>query len=189
MKKEDIRHKILQLRKSLSQREAIAKSLKVQEHLFKLPEFVNAKTILFYVSTKNEVMTETMIKQALKNNKRIVVPISNVKEKTLTFSELKYFDKELEPGCFNILEPKKECIRKISPEEVDLIIVPGVAFDEEGDRIGYGMGFYDRFLRELKRKIPTIGLAYEFQIVDDIPVCDKDVTVDKIITENRIIEC
>ncbi len=188
MKKEDIRNKILSLRKSLPLEEAMKKSLKIQKILFNLPEFINAKTILFYVSTKNEVKTENMIKKSLKKGKRVIVPISNVKEKTLTLSELKDFDKELEPGSFNILEPKKEFIRKVSPEEIDLIIVPGVAFDEDRERIGYGMGFYDKFLNSLKRRVPVIGLAYEFQIVDDIPVHDKDVTVDKIITEKRIIE-
>jgi 5-formyltetrahydrofolate cyclo-ligase len=189
MTKEQIRDKILRLRTSLPQKEAIIKSLKVQECLFRLPEFVKAKIILFYVSTKNEVKTENMIKQALKNGKRVVIPISNIKEKTLTLSELKDFNKELEPGSFNILEPKKEFIRKVSPEEIDLIIVPGVAFDKEGDRIGYGMGFYDNFLSSLKKSVPVIGLAYELQIVDEIPVDDKDVTVDKIVTEERIIKC
>ena len=189
MKKEDIRNKILQLRTSLSQKEAIIKSLKIQKSLFNLPEFVKAKTILFYVSTKNEVKTEIMIKKALEEGKRVIVPISNLKEKTLTLSELKDFDKELEPGSFNILEPKKEFIRKVSPEELDMIIVPGVAFDMGGDRIGYGMGFYDNFLKRLKKHVPVVGLAYELQIVDDIPVDDRDVTVNKIVTEERTINC
>jgi len=95
---------------------------------------------------------------------------------------------ELEPGAFNILEPKKEFFRPVSPDDIDLVIIPGVAFDKDGDRIGYGMGFYDRFLRSMKKNIPVVALAYEFQIVDDIPVDDTDVTVHKIITEERIIE-
>ena len=160
----------------------------IKERLFRSPEFINAKTIMFYVSTKDEVKTEFMIKDALKLGKKVVVPISDLKKRTLHLSEIKDFDNELEPGVFNILEPEKEFLRPVSAEEVDLVIVPGVAFDEEGDRIGYGMGFYDRFLRTIRKHVPVIGLAYELQIVDDIPVDDTDVTVDKIVTEERIIE-
>jgi len=188
MKKEDIRKKILSLRNSLTEAEMESKSELIQEKLFNLPEFKKARTILFYVSTRNEVKTERMIKSVLKQGKRVVVPISDVKERKLILSELKDFDKELEPRTFNILEPKKEFFRPVFPEEIDFIIVPGIAFDKDGCRIGYGMGFYDKFLSSLKKRVPIVGLAYEFQIVDDIPVCDKDVTLDKIITEKRIIE-
>lgn len=188
MRKEEIRKKILSLRDSQTEFEVITKSELIQKRLFNLPEFKKAKTILFYVSIKSEVRTEKMIKQVLKQGKRVVLPISDVKERKLILSELKDFD-ELEPGTFNILQPKKEFFRSVSPEELDLIIVPGVAFDKDGDRIGYGMGFYDKFLSSLKKRIPVIGLAYELQMVDDIPVHDKDVTVDKVVTEKKRIEC
>jgi len=186
MKKEEIRKKILSLRDSQTEEEMRTKSELIQKRVFNLPEFKKAKTILFYVSMRSEVRTEQMIKQALKQGKRIVVPKSNVKERKLILSELKDFD-ELESGTFNIPEPKKEFFRLVSPEELDLIIVPGVVFDKDGDRIGYGMGFYDNFLSSLKKRIPVVGLAYELQIVDDITVHDKDVTVDKVVTEERII--
>ncbi len=188
MKKESIRKKILYLRNSQSQFSAITKSYRIQGRLFRLPEFTRAKTILFYVSTRDEVKTESMIKKALEYGKRVVVPISNLKERTLNLSEIKDFDSELEPGAFNILEPKERFLRPVSPEEIDLVIVPGVAFDEKGNRLGYGMGFYDRFLRSVKKDTPVIGLAYEFQIIEKIPVDDTDVTVDKVVTEERIIE-
>lgn len=188
MKKENIRKKILSLRESLTEEEMKLKSELIQKRLFNLPEFKKAKTILFYVSTRNEVKTERMIKSALKQGKRVVIPLSDMKERKLILSELKDFDNELEGGTFNILEPKKEFFRLVSPEEIDFIIVPGIAFDKDGDRIGYGMGFYDKFLSSLKKHVHTVGLAYEFQIVNDIPIHDKDVTVDKVVTEKRIIE-
>jgi len=187
MKKENIRKRILSLRNSQSIFQAITKSRRIKQKLFTLPEFVRAKTILFYVSTKDEVETKNMIKEALNLGKRVVVPISDVKNKKLILSELKNLD-ELEPGAFNILEPKKQFFRPVSPEDIDLVIVPGVAFDERGNRIGYGMGFYDRFLRSLKKRVPVVGLAYDFQIVDNIPVDDKDVTVDKAVSEERVIK-
>jgi len=188
MKKESIRKKILSLRNSQSPFRAITKSHRIKEGLFTSSEFIKAKTIMFYVSTKDEVKTESMIKYALKLGKKVVLPISDLKKKTLDLSEIKDFDNELEPGAFNILEPKKDFLRSVSPEEVDLVIVPGVAFDENGDRIGYGMGFYDRFLKTIRKDVPVIGLAYELQIVDDIPVDDTDVTVDKVLTEKKTIE-
>jgi len=186
--KEIIRKRILNLRNSQSKFSAITNSYKIQERLFRLPEFVRAKTILFYVATRDEVKTESMIKKALEYGKRVVVPISNVKERTLNLSEIKDFD-ELEPGAFNIPEPKKQFLRPVSSEEIDLVIVPGVAFDEKGNRIGYGMGFYDRFLRNVKKHILVIGLAYEFQIIKKIPVDDKDVTVHKVVSEKEILNC
>ena len=186
MSKEEIRKRILSLRDSQTEEEMRSKSELIQKRLFNLPEFKKAKTIMFYVATRSEVRTEQMIKVALKQGERVVVPISDVKNRKLILSELKDFD-ELEPGTFNILEPKKEFIRRVSPEEIDLVITPGIAFDKDGDRIGYGMGFYDNFLSSLKKRIPVVGLAYELQMVDDIPVNDKDVTVDKIVTEERII--
>jgi len=188
MNKQEIRKRILSLRDSQTEFSAITKSELIQKRLFNLPEFKKAKTILFYVSMRSEVRTEQMIKQALKQGKKVIVPISDVKDRKLILSELKDFD-ELELGTFNIFEPKKEFFRPVSPEELDLIIVPGVAFDKDGDRIGYGMGFYDNFLSSLKKRIPVVGLAYELQIVDDIPMHDKDVTVDKVVTEESIIEC
>jgi len=189
MGKEEIRKKILSLRNSQSPFQAMTKSYRIKERLFRLPEFINARTILFYVSTKDEVKTESMIKSALEYGKRVVVPISDLKERILHLSEIKDFDNELELGTFNILEPKERFLRPVLPEEIDLVIVPGVAFDRKGNRIGYGMGFYDRFLRKIKRKILRIGLAYEFQIVDNILSRDKDVTIDKIVTEKRVINC
>jgi len=187
MEKEEIRKRILSLRDSQTEEEMRSKSELIQKRLFNLPEFKKAKTIMFYVAMGSEVRTEQMIKQALKQGKRVVVPISDVKKRKLILSELKDFD-ELKPGTFNILEPKKEFIRPVSAEEIDLVIVPGIAFDKKGNRIGYGMGFYDKFLTSLKKRIPVVGLAYELQIVDAIPVDDKDVTVNKVITEKEVIK-
>ena len=86
------------------------------------------------------------------------------------------------------MEPKKKFFRPVSPEDIDLVIVPGIAFDRSGERIGYGMGFYDRFLKKIRKDTSSIGLAYEFQIVDDIPSEETDVKVNKIITEKRVIK-
>ena len=148
-------------------------------------EFKNAETLLFYISYDGEVFTHDMIKESFKE-KRILVPTSNKKDFSLTISEIKSWD-DLETGSYEILEPKKENIKPIDLEKVDLIIVPGVAFDTNGNRLGHGKGYYDRLLKNLN--VIKIGLAFEFQIFEKISVNKHDKAVDIIITEKRIIKC
>jgi len=92
-------------------------------------------------------------------------------------------------STFDIKEPKKKYIKEHDPKDIDLVIVPGVGFDTNGNRIGYGFGYYDSFLSETKQEIPFIGLAFDFQIQDEIPCDESDKFIDKIITNKRIIEC
>ena len=181
--KKKIRRRILKLRDGLSVKEREEKSKQIKEKLFSHFEFRTAKTILFYAAKGNEVETKGMIEESLSSEKKVSLPI--VKGKNLLFSQVLGYE-ELSPSTFGILEPEKEC--PISLDRVDLIIVPGIAFDEKGNRIGFGRGFYDRFLK----KVPDafkIGLAFEIQIVETIPEISTDIPVDKIITEKRIINC
>lgn len=191
MNREKIREKIKLLRKSQTREEVNKKSKTIQEKLFSLPEFKNARTVAFYVAIKKncEVETEQMIKDSLKMGKRILVPIADTTNKILIFSELRDYDKELEIGSFGILEPKREYRRIINPKEIDMIVVPGYAFDTRGYRFGYGFGYYDRFLTLLKKDIPKVGLVFEFQIVNTISNQQHDIPVDKIITEEKVIDC
>ena len=187
--KESIREEIKRKREELSREEVEEKSKLIKENLFSLPEFQAAKTAAFYVALKksNEVETEQMIKDSLAMGKQVLVPITDLIENKIFFSEITNYD-DLVPGSFGILEPLPE-VRKIYPyEAVRLAIVPGVAFDLEGHRIGYGLGFYDSFLSRLTKYIPKIGLAFEMQIMENLPEESHDVTLDKIITEERIIE-
>ncbi len=146
-----------------------------------MPEFINAETIAFYVSFSKEVFTHSMIKELL-GKKRILVP--KVVKGKITFYEINNFN-ELKPGKFNILEPIAS--KKADYSEINLIIVPGIAFDKFGHRIGYGFGMYDVLLRSIKCR--KIGLAFNSQIVDKIPKEKFDVAVDKIITEKEVIDC
>jgi 5-formyltetrahydrofolate cyclo-ligase len=127
-----------------------------------------------------------MIKDCLANKKNVIVPITDKKNKRLILSKLEKWD-DLSPGVYNILEPRKEKIKEASIDEIDLIIVPGVGFDEKGNRIGHGIGFYDKLLKDSKSKF--IGLAFEFQVIKNIPIEKHDIKMDKIVTEKRIIIC
>jgi len=124
-----------------------------------------------------------MIKKCLKE-KKIVVPKSNTKNETLILSKLEKWEDLIE-GAYGILEPRK--IIEVMPKKIDLAIVPGVGFDEKGNRLGHGKGYYDKLLQKTNAK--KIGLAFECQIVDQIPTFDNDVSMDMLITEKRVINC
>jgi len=184
--KEKLRKQIKEKRERQSKEENRKKSKEIKERLFNLKEYRIARTVLFYVSYDGEVFTHDIIKEAL-DDKRVVVPISNKEDCSLSLSELKNWG-DLEISSYGILEPKKDCIREASVDEIDLIVVPGVGFDEQGCRIGHGNGYYDGLLRNSTNAI-HIGLAFENQIVKEVPIESHDIPVDKIVTEERIIEC
>jgi 5-formyltetrahydrofolate cyclo-ligase len=183
--KEIIRKELKEKRSKQVYKENRKKSKKIKEKLFNLPEYKSAKTVLFYVSYNTEVFTHDMINEALKE-KRIIVPIINKKNCSLSLSYLESWD-DLKIGAFGILEPRKKCIKKVLIEEIDLIVIPGIGFDIKGNRMGQGKGYYDRLLK--KSKAIHIGLAFDFQIVEIIPLENHDIPVEIIITENRVIMC
>jgi len=179
--KDALRQKLLNERKKINEKEYFKKSHQIKEKLFSLSEFQKAESIMFYVSFNNEVHTHDMIKAALKE-KKVIVP--KVREKQIVLFEINNFEEIDQKDKFGILQPSKG--RMAKKEEIGLIIVPGVGFDKNGHRLGYGYGYYDRFLENLK--IPTIGLAFDFQIVDKLPAYGHDVKMGKVITEKRILE-
>ncbi|HDI12518.1 MAG TPA: 5-formyltetrahydrofolate cyclo-ligase [Hadesarchaea archaeon] len=185
-----IREKYKSLRKRLSREEVLAKSRRIKKLLFELPEFDQAKTVAFYVAKResHEVETEEMIKETLKLGKRVLVPV--VDGAKILFSDLRDYDSELAPGTFGVPEPKPLFRRPVPVSESDLIVVPGVAFDCRGYRLGYGGGYYDRLLREASLTRPSlssVGLGYELQIVEKLPVTAEDVPVDILVTEKRVL--
>lgn len=185
--KKMLKQKIFRKRSSLSKGGINKKSAEIKINLCSLPEFKSAKNIMVYVSFNSEVDTKAIIKELLlKKDKKVIVPYVEKNNKMLQLSELKSFD-ELEPKTFGILEPKKEFIRKFNPKKLDLIIIPGIAFDLNGHRIGYGYGYYDRFLKKINKNAKKIGLAYDFQIVEKIPEQTHDIPMSIVITEKRVI--
>ena len=179
--KNQLKESILEKRDSLSEEEILEKSNKIKNNLFNLTQYKNSKTIMFFVSFKSEVDTHNMIGEALKN-KTIVIP--KVVSHEIEPSVIIDFD-NLVPGKFGILEPIEAM--KIANKNINLILVPGIVFDKKGHRIGYGFGFYDKFLAKVPKAI-KIGLAFDFQFVDQIPAEMHDVHVHLIVTEKRVVE-
>ena len=185
--KNKIRSEILKTRRCLTQADVAEKSKRIKQRVFGLDVYKKAKTILFYVSYGNEVSTHEMIQESLAAGKRVVVPKANEKNHTLSLSLLSEWG-ELSPCSYNILEPRSECIKEVAVKSIDLMILPGVVFDEKGNRIGHGLGYYDRLL-QIEKKAPVIALAFECQVVKNIPAEKHDMRVEKIITEDRVIDC
>jgi len=189
-KKKELRRKILALRDALPLGERQRKSKSIHARLFSLPEFNTAKTIAFYASFRGEVLTEVMIGETLSLGKVVVLPITDLIHKRLTFSRIMDYSTDLGPGTWGILEPRPDRIRPIALDEIDLIITPGAVFDHKGARIGYGGGFYDGLLKSLQTRRPSVALAFELQMVEEVPVdSNRDEPVDVIVTEERVIRC
>ncbi|MHB8170145.1 MAG: 5-formyltetrahydrofolate cyclo-ligase [Thermincolia bacterium] len=187
--KGELRKDILRSRRALSKEEVAVKSSKVAQWLFDLPEFNKARVVMFYLDFRNEVQTGEMINKALTMGKRVVVPITDTKNVKLIPSEIVDFPGDLVPGTWGILEPKEECVRPVAALEIDLVVVPGVAFDVKGNRLGYGGGFYDRFNSTIRLDTTLVALAFELQVQPDVYPEPHDYPVHYVITEDRLIKC
>lgn len=181
-KKKKLRSELLKKLRIHKEEDRRSKSLKIAKKLFSLSEFLKAKTVLFYLSFDGEVDTVDMIKKAMRKGKKIAVPVILKKTREMIPSLLEDFDRELGIGPYGVRHPKTEFIRPIPLDTIELVIVPGLAFDEAGNRLGRGMGYYDKFLGQLCETIPKIGLAFDFQIIPDFPPLEShDFSVTKVL--------
>lgn len=182
MDKAQLRKKIINERLQLSPEQVSSKSKKIISTLFSMDFFDKARMIMYYVDMRNEVKTKKAIAETLALGKRVVVPKVK-KERHLLVVEINGLG-DLAPGVFGILEPVKEI--GTEPKQIDIVIVPGVAFDKQGYRLGYGGGFYDNFLPKLHFDAMKIAICYEFQVMNHVPIEPHDVPVDMILTEENI---
>lgn len=188
LNKKNLREKF-KAERSLLTNEGIEKHSKdIFSTLKKLDSYKNAKRIMTFVSMENEVQTHPLIEDAIEEGKSIIVPITVDKTHELLLSEL-YSLSELAFAEFNIEEPKEEFVRLVKPETIDLVLVPGLALAKDGHRVGYGGGYYDRFLSKLDKSVPKIAIGFDLQVVNRVPVEDFDIPVDIIVTEKRTIDC
>lgn len=187
--KKELRKSIIQERLEMSSETVAVKSMLIANRLFGLKEFQHAKAIMSYVDFRNEVSTEAIITAALSLGKRVFVPVCEPEGLRLIPSEIKEFPDDLVPGTWGILEPRPDAFRPVDPMEIDLVLVPGVAFDRLGNRLGYGAGYYDRFLPRLREGTPLIALAFALQVRDEVYSEAHDCPVDMVITEEQVINC
>lgn len=188
MDKKEVRKSILKERAKLKPETHDAYSQKIMELVASTTYYKNSNTIMCFVNFGSELDTKIILQRALLDGKKVAVPIAIHETKELTPSIITSLD-ELEPGYFNILTPKEEFIRPIEPSEIDLVLVPGVAFDHHGYRVGYGGGFYDRFLPKLRNDTKKIAIGFSLQILDKVPREEFDKPVDMIISEKGLLPC
>jgi len=175
----------LELRAALAEEERKLRSQKIQKKIIELPEFKQAKTIMTYLDFRGEVEMTSLAEKILASGKRLVLPCC-APQSVLIPAVIRDLAKDIEPGKWGIREPKKENIIPAEPEEIDLVIVPGVAFDRQGNRLGYGGGYYDRFLPQVHLNVKKIATAFTCQVLPEIPVDPLDVKMDALITEDGI---
>jgi len=180
--KEALRQAIKEERARIRPHVLMMKSEDVMRWLKSLDEYRNARTVMAYISLKDEVDTRAFLREAEgKEEKALLIPF--IDEDRIKAARFTGID-QLAPGRYKILEPKE---RKEHDEHPDLIIVPGIAFDEHGGRLGYGKAYYDTFLKD--SLAVKVGLTFEELLVHRVPVEEHDVPMDFVITDQRIINC
>ncbi len=180
--KKELREKILILLRNQKEEDRLKKSRTIQKKLFREPGFKCSKTILFYFSFDGEVDTLEMISQAKRIGKKIALPIIISEKRKIIPIIVESLEKDLCEGPYGIKQPRYNKKKSLNLEDMGLVIVPGVAFDRNNYRLGRGAGYYDRFLGALPSHLPTIGLAFDFQIVDSIPhLQEHDIPVSRVI--------
>ena len=177
MGKEKLREEMKQKRRMLLKEEILEKSLIICKIVLDVLE--DAKTVCVYKSAFREVNTEFLIDNLRSQGKKIIFPVSNVETKTITLCEDTNSFKE---GAYGILEP--EIKKEVNPDMVDAFVVPGIAFDKDKNRLGFGAGYYDRLLKNLRVK--KVGICYDFQVAESIDATPNDVKMDLVITDKRI---
>jgi 5-formyltetrahydrofolate cyclo-ligase len=182
LRKKAIREQAHAARNALADKDDLSRL--ICDRLVGLPEYQAATTVMYYVDVRSEVRTRHYLQTALGHGKRIVVPYCVADElETFLLTDMD----QLAVGMYKILEPKTELRTvpelKVPVDELQLIVVPGVAFDRQGGRLGHGKGYYDKLLEHAKPETPLIALAFECQLFPEIPMQEHDIYMDKVVTE------
>lgn len=184
-----MRKEMLAVRDAMPDREQVLKSVMIMDKLWGLPAFKKAATVMFYVNFRSEVKTMDMIRKALAEDKQVAVPLTLVNEKELVPYAVTDIHEDLIAGYCGIPEPVTGKVRRIEPSAIAAVIVPGSVFDHRGGRLGYGGGYYDRFLEKKAPRALRIGICYEMQVVAEVPMQQHDQYLDWLVTEEHCLHC
>lgn len=180
-----LRKKIRRFSRTIPLYQQFSNNREIYIKLFSIPEFINARIVHTNISSFPwEVQNVPLMHYLLSHNCRVIIPVACPEDKELKHFQLLQMGK-LERGCYNVWEPYLQSRTSIDPAEAEIIIVPGMAFDRNRHRLGFGRGYYDKFLPAVH--CPKIALAYSYQIFPEIPAGKLDHKMDIIITENEII--
>ena len=187
MDKVELRIKLLEKRAKLSPDEVSSKSIRAQNNLLGLKVFKDARLIMAYAPIRNEVHTWRVMEVLINQGKSAALPHVDKTNRIIVPSMVKDITNDLVPGTYGILEPKT--IHPINPLEIDVVLVPGIAFDIKGNRLGYGGGYYDRFLPRCRLDACFIALGYDFQVLNDLSgIVEKhDQRVHYLVTDQEVL--
>lgn len=183
--KQALRQVVLNVRAQLTETERLSKSSQIQEHIMGLPEYSTAQTVMLFLNFRDEVETTQLAQHTLELGKQLVLPRCAPKG-VLIPALIRDLEQDVEPGMWGIREPHKERLIAADPQAIDLVIVPGAAFDRTGNRLGYGAGYYDRFFHRLRPGIPKIAIGFACQIVPEVPVGQYDQKITGLVTEEGV---
>ncbi len=185
--KQETREDIIKKLSSISESEIIEKTKKLEDCLFEFANFLESNIALLYIDRNNEVKTINIIKRCYDHNKIVVLPSFNVETFEMKLMKIDNIDTDLIPGQGGVLKPDSSRCKIVPIQSIDIAIIPGIAFDEKGGRIGSGNGYYDRLIPNLSITTRKVALSLESQIVPLVPMEPHDKFVDIIITDERII--
>jgi 5-formyltetrahydrofolate cyclo-ligase len=185
--KNQLRVEIAKKISELPAKESAEKTRAIEKRLFDFANFLESKIILMYIHSDSEVQTGNILKRAYDYNKIVVLPAFDTENFEMTLMKVDDLEKDLHQGPRGILEPDKTRCKVVPIEKIDIAIIPAVALDEKGGRIGSGEGYYDRLIPRLAITTRKVALALENQIIPQVPIESHDKHVDIIITEDRVI--
>jgi 5-formyltetrahydrofolate cyclo-ligase len=184
-----IRQDIIQKRGELGDLEKNEKSLAISKRLLGMDEFKKSKVVFCFLSTFFEVQTEKIIRESIRLGKQVLVPLLDSEGKNLQASRIPSMDIDFIKGKYGIKQPTLKLRDIVAFSNIDFVVVPGLAFDNIGNRIGYGAGFYDKFFKKISSCVTRVAVSYDFQLLNLVPRSDLDEPVHFLITETKALKC
>ncbi len=181
--KAKLRKRLHGLRDALTPEERARHSGSITRDILALAAYREARTFMAYMTFGTEFITDALVRDALANAKTLVLPRIDRSQNRLETYAVQDLESELAAGPWGIREPLPDRCRAVAISEIDVVLVPGLGFNTDGDRIGYGRGYYDRLLQYRSRRTTLVAAAYSIQVVDTVPVGEHDIPVDIVVTE------
>jgi len=185
--KNEIRNQVASKIAALSDEQLAEKGMRIETRLFEFANFLEAGIALLYVNHQDEVPTQKILKRCYDYNKIVILPAFDTDNKTIKLMKVDHPDKDLKVGPRGSLEPDPERCKIVPVDCIDIAVIPSIALDEKGGRVGSGEGYYDRLIPDLSITTRKVTLAFEEQLFPQVPMESHDKHVDIIITEKRII--
>ncbi len=186
-KKREVLHEIIEKIENFSDEERQKKQDAVEERLFDFANFIESKVALLYLRRRSEVDTISIIKRSMDKGKKIVLPLVDREKSKTTLYKIENLKDDLRMGPNDYLEPDPDRCKPVPPDQIDIAVVPGLAFDEKGGRIGILDNFYDRFIARLPMTTRKVAIAFEEQVISQVPADSRNKFIDIIITDRRTI--